>query len=122
MAENVAVNLAAWLACAAFMVMLLHNGTRLWRSWSGQGQTMDVRKLDTYITRDFHTTCHTALEGRVTRVEAEVIAVRQEMRQDREVSTQRILTEVKGVHDRVNGLQEAVGRIEGKLGGTHHGT
>jgi hypothetical protein len=112
-AWQVVLTLAVLLAVGVNLLALHRSGkttaTRI------EPNPVEVRKLDAYITRDFHATCHEAMTSRVARVEGEVAAIRSEMRADREVSTARILTEVKGVHDRVNHLELKVGEVLGHI-------
>jgi hypothetical protein len=78
-------------------------------------QPLDVRIASEMVTKDYCRSSHVDSSARIARVEADVAALRQEIRDDRLKSTERISNEVGKVHDRVNDVLEAVSELRGRL-------
>ena len=104
------VTVLAVLVVLAVNLVNLFRGTRATNRI--EPQPFEVRKLDNFITRDFHHNCHKAMEERVTRVEAEVTAVRLQLNADRDLATNRNFAEVAKVYDRIEDHQKATQRTQ----------
>lgn len=78
-------------------------------------QPLDVRLADQFVTKDYCRTAHIDAAARVARIEADVQALRQEIRDDRTKLTERLTIEVGKVHDRVNDVLEAVSELRGRM-------
>jgi len=112
------VNASTFKDVILILASLTALGFLVWKSVRPsriEPQPVEVADANRFITRDYHDTCYTSIEGRVSRVEAEVLALRHEMREDREISTQRILTEVKSVHERVNKVDSSLAGLKGRV-------
>jgi hypothetical protein len=104
------LDLAGWLGCFAFLVMLINGALKLADRVRGKSPCPPNEELDA----DFN-----GLDLRVARLEAQVEIIRAEMRNDRDALMRAGEERAGKIHDRINALGErltvAVGELRGEM-------
>jgi hypothetical protein len=128
MDKIVELQIAAWLACAAFLLMFARNATALWRELKGK---------EPHPPNDTLEAGRKELERRVTEVEKETADIRRGASHDREAAEVSARNRSAGIYNKMEEVRKeltgqvqvlreevgkqfkdterALGRIEGKL-------
>jgi hypothetical protein len=114
--------LLGWGVATALGIVTLVNRNKA-RRVAVENQPVDVsvsgpvelRKSGQYVERNLCITLHQETDRRIGRMEADVIEMRREMKADREKFYGDMLTEVGGVHVRVNEVLVAVSELRGEI-------
>lgn len=128
MEKIVEVQIAAWLACAAFLLMMARNGLELYRGLKGK---------DPHPPNDTLEAGRKELERRVSQVESETADIRRGAAHERETSEVSARQRSAGIYNKIEEVrreltgqvqelreevgqqfkdtERALGRIEGKL-------
>jgi hypothetical protein len=107
------VEIASWLGCAAFLVMLVNGVFKLKRNATGEvreigPQPLTVKKADEFVTVQQCSLAHSGIVERLDGHDAQIQELWSAMREEDEETRKRM-------DESFQSIQRALGRIEGKL-------
>lgn len=105
-----------WVLAAGILLSLAANVVALLRN--GRAQKREVTFGEQFVTREVHGAVATNMDVRVTKIEGELKAIREEMNHQREMAEATAETRAVALHNRINDLGTSLTAQVAELRGT----